>query len=339
MGIMRRELLVDTSLDIAALVGAIAWPLVVVVLAVVFRGALGEVFGTARQRGFKLGLPGGLSFELPGATEAQVSWVSGREQIDLRRPVSAANILDSTQREFSAQLLDRTPAQFAIADLGGGAEWLSSRLYIMSILLARLRSVDAFVFLETRGDQPGCLVGWAHVDDVRWQLARASPRFEQAFIRAAHHLEEHSHRVVARGGVLSTPVDGPPAPGPPPLPEEQAPVELLTAYLNHLQRPAAPQDEESQWQPLDPAGGAPALLMVEHGQWLDGASIRGMLGDLLQVSSVRENELLAKPDTDQVRLIASHRGKYVALAHDDGRFARLIDRGKLLEQLSSAATR
>jgi hypothetical protein len=54
MGIMRRELLlVDTSLDIAALVGAIAWPLVVVVLAVVFRGALGEVFGTARQRSLR----------------------------------------------------------------------------------------------------------------------------------------------------------------------------------------------------------------------------------------------------------------------------------------------
>jgi hypothetical protein len=274
MGIMRRELLVDTSLDIAALVGAIAWPLVVVVLAVVFRGALGEVFGTARQRGFKLGLPGGVSFELPGATEAQVSWVSGREHIDLRRPVSSGTIMDSTQKEFSAQLLDRTPAQYAIVDLGSGAEWLSSRLYIMSILLARLRSVDAFVFLETRGDQPGCLVGWAHVDDVRWQLAKASPRFEQAFVRAPNDLEQQSHQVVVRGGVLSTTVNGPYAPGPPPQQEEveeEAPVDLLTAYLNHLQRPVAPQGEESQWQPLDPAGGAPAPAMVEHGQWLVGA--------------------------------------------------------------------
>jgi hypothetical protein len=339
MGIMRRELLVDTSLDIAALVGAIVWPLVVVVLAVVFRGALGEVFGTARQRGFKLGLPGGVSFELPGATEAHVSWVSGREQIDLRRPVSSHTIIDSTQKEFSAQLLDRTPAQYAIVDLGGGAEWLSSRLYIMSILLARLRSVDTFVFLETRGDQPGCLVGWARVDDVRWQLARASPRFEQAFVRAANDVEQQTHQAVVRGGVLSTPVDGLYAPGPPPQQEEQAPVDLLTAYLNHLQLPAAPQGEESQWQPLDPAGGTPAPPMVEHGQWLDGPSIRAMLGDHLQMSFVRENELLAKADADQLRLIALHRGKYVALTHDDGRFARLIDREKLLEQLSSAATR
>jgi hypothetical protein len=243
---------------------------------------------------------------------------------------------------FSAQLLDRTPAQYAIVDLGSGAEWLSSRLYIMSILLARLRSVDAFVFLETRGDQPGCLVGWAHVDDVRWQLAKASPRFEQAFVRAPNDLEQQSHQVVVRGGVLSTTVNGPYAPGPPPQQEEveeEAPVDLLTAYLNHLQRPVAPQGEESQWQPLDPAGGAPAPAMVEHGQWLVGASIRAMLGDHLQRSSVRENELLAKPDADQVRLIASHRGRYVALTHDDGRFARLIDREKLLEQLSSAATR
>jgi hypothetical protein len=186
-----------------ALVGAIAWPLVVVVLAIVFRGAVGDVFGTARQRGFKLGLPGGLSFDLPGATEAHVNWVSGREEIDLRGPVSAASILDSTQREFTTQLLDRTPAQYATVDLGDGAEWLSSRLYIMSILLARLRSIDAFVFLETRGNQPGCLVGWAHVDDVRWQLARASPRFEQAFIRAAHDLEEQSPSPCRRSGCSS----------------------------------------------------------------------------------------------------------------------------------------
>jgi hypothetical protein len=97
------------------------------------------VASLAQQRGFKLGLLGGWSFELFGAAEARVDWLSGRMETDLRRPISSATITDSTRMEFSAQLQDRTPAQYAVVDLGSGEEWLSSRLYVMSILLARLR--------------------------------------------------------------------------------------------------------------------------------------------------------------------------------------------------------
>jgi hypothetical protein len=256
-------------------------------------------------------------------------------ETDLRRPVSSATITDSTRIEFSAQLQDRTPAQYATVDLGAGAEWLSSRLYIMSILFARLRSVEAFVFLEERGAQPGCFVGWAYLDDVRWTLAETSPRFEQAFVRAAYELDDQAHRVVAKGGVLATPVDGPVSGGIPP--EHEAPVDLLAAYLRHIQLPLAPLNEESQWQPLVPVGGAPPPPMVEYGQWMSGASIRGILTDHLRTSFIRENELLSRPEADQVRIIASHHGRYVALTHDDWRFARLVDRGRLMEQLNSVA--
>lgn len=326
------------SLDVAALVSAIVWPLVLVVLAVTYRGAIGRVIGTAGERGFKLSLPGGWSFELPGATEARVDWVSGRMETDLRRPVSFTTITDSTRMEFSAQLEIRTPAQYAVVDIGSGEEWLTSRLYIMSILLARLRSVDVLVFLEERGGQPGRFAGWAPIGDVRWILARASPRFEQAFVQAANELEEQSHRIIAKGGVLATPVDGPFAAGGL-SPEQEAPVDLLSAYLRRIQRPAAPPNEENLWQPLLPAGGAPAPTMVEQGRWLDAATMRDLLGDRLQTSFIRENELLGKPDAEKIRLLVSHQGAYVALTHDDWRLARLIDRATLMEQLSSAVSR
>jgi hypothetical protein len=329
--------LATTPLDVAALVGAIVWPVVLVILLVIYRAPIVAVLGTARERGFKLGLPGGWSFELPGATEARVDWVSGRMDTDLRRPVSYTTITDSTRAEFSAQLRDRTPAQFALVDLGGGQEWLSSRLYIMSILLARLRSVDALVFLEERGAQSGCFTGWAFANEVRWALARASPRFEPAFARAEYDLYEQYHWVVAKGGVFAAP-DQPPIPGGL-SPEQDAPVELLGAYLRNIQLPAAPPNEASRWQPLVSASGIPAPPMVEYGQWLDRTSIMELLGDHLRKSSVRENELLGKPEADQVRLIVSHHGSYVALTDDNGGLARLIDRRMLIEQLSSAAIR
>jgi hypothetical protein len=195
---------------------------------------------------------------------------------------------------------------------------------------------DALVFLEERGTQSGCFAGWAFVDEVRWALARASPRFEPAFAQAEYELYEQHHWVVATGGVLASP-DQPPIPGS--LSPEEAPIELLSNYLQHIQLRAAPPYEESRWQPLVPASGIPAPPMVEYGQWLDRTSIRELLGNRLQKSSIRENELLGKPEAEQVRLIVSHHGSYVALTHDDWRFARLIDRGTLIEQLSSAAIR
>lgn len=334
--LVRREF-GDHPLDVSALVGAIVWPLVLVILVVIYHAPIVAALGTARERGFKLGLPGGWSFELPGATEARVNWVSGRMGTDLRRPVSYTTITDSTRAEFSAQLRDRTPAQYALVDLGGGQEWLSSRLYIMSILLARLRSVDALVFLEERGAQSGCFTGWAFVNEVRWALARASPRLEPAFAQAEYKLYEQSQCVVVKGGVLAPP-DQPTTPGSL-SPEQEAPVDLLSAYLQQIQLPVAPPNEKSRWQPLVSASGIPAPLMVEYGQWLDRTSIRELLGDHLQKSSIRENELLSKPEAEQVRLIVSHHGNYVALTDDDGRLTRLIDRGTLIEQLSSAASR
>ena len=62
---------------------------------------------------------------------------------------------------------------------------------------------------------------------------------------------------------------------------------------------------------------------------------------ILPASSQRDipHDLFSKPEADQVRLIASHGGRYVALTHDDGRFARLIDRGALLERVTVAVTR
>jgi hypothetical protein len=123
------------------------------------------------------------------------------------------------------------------------------------------------------------------------------------------------------------------------LKQEEVPAALLSTYLQNIQLPAAPPNEESRWQPLVSASGIPAPAMVEYGQWLDRTSIRELLGDHLRKSSIRENELLGKPEGEQVRLIVSHHGSYVALTGDDRSLTRLIDRRALIEQLSSAAIR
>jgi hypothetical protein len=238
------------TLDIAALIAAVVWPAVLVVLALTYRQAIRDSAQAALRRGFKVGFPSGWSFELPGAREAPIRWLSGRAEVDLRRPVSSADITDSTRAEFSAQLQDRTPAEYARVDLGYGQEWLSSRLYFMSIALSRLRGLVAFVFVDSVEGTSQHFVGWAQLADVRWALANRFPRLERAFLDASCDLASNSNLVLGRGETLFAPPPSQPTTVLGSQPSSEAPADLLAGFLNHIQLPVPPSPEEAiEWVP------------------------------------------------------------------------------------------
>jgi hypothetical protein len=332
---MRAPPLAAITLDVDGLIAAIVWPGVILVLALTFREAIGDTARVALRRGFKVGFPG-VSFELPGAAEAPLQWLSGRTAVDLRHPVPSAAITDSTRAEFSAQLRDRTPAEYARIDLGHGQEWLSSRLYFMAIALQRLRGLSASVFLEAL-ETGHHFVGWALLEDVRWALARRFPRLERAFVEASGDLATQAGVVLGRGETLSIQPEGsPPTPPDHPLVVE-APAQLLANFLNRIQLPGpAVPEPPTEWVPLSSPTGGEAPTMYEHGQWLNALLLQDILRANLVTTSIRENELLAMPEAEQARLISAHEGRYVALTHDDGRFSRLIDRQAMMRQVALA---
>lgn len=63
-------------------------------------------------------------------------------------------------------------------DLGGGAEWLSSRLFILAVILRRWRGLRAFVFVHTLGGTRRRFLGVCDTDRVRWRLAARWPLLE-----------------------------------------------------------------------------------------------------------------------------------------------------------------
>jgi hypothetical protein len=333
---MRAPAVAAITVDVAGLISAIVWPALILILALTYRQAIQDAAQAALRRGFKVGLPVGLSFELPGATEAPLRWLSGRPAVDLRHPVPSAAITDSTRAEFSAQLRDRTPAEYARVDLGHGQEWLTSRLYFMAIVLQRLRGLGAFVFLEAL-ETSHHFVGWALLEEVRWALARRFPRLERAFVEASFDLATQAGVVLGRGETLSIPPEGsPPTPPDHPLIVE-APAQLLASFLNHIQLPGPGLPEPpTEWVPLSTPTGGGAGTTYEYGQWLNALLLQDILRANLVTTSIRENELLAKPEAEQASLIAAHEGRYVALTHDDGRFSRLIDRRTMMGQIALA---
>ena len=57
----------------------------------------------------------------------------------------------------------------------GQKEWLTSRLYLFSNMLSRMKSVRCIVFTATRGDVGRCFLGVAGAEELLHALAAAQP--------------------------------------------------------------------------------------------------------------------------------------------------------------------
>src|SRR4051794_12509568 len=120
--------------DIADLVSAIAWPVVVVGLVWFLREplrALAQRIGLSAQR-VSIGAEG-LSVELAAALEP-VPRQTTTALAGVRLPEPAPRVVDSAAMTMFMQLEDEGPAPYLVVDLGEGREWLSSRLFIFAVL-------------------------------------------------------------------------------------------------------------------------------------------------------------------------------------------------------------
>ena len=114
--------------DIAGIAQILVWPLILLVVAIVFRRAIATFFSGAASR-IKSFSVAGVSVEL-AAQPAQSLFVK-----DAAVDAGTDNdVNDSTLRSFYEQIEVKTPLEFAVVDLGEGREWLTTRLYILSVI-------------------------------------------------------------------------------------------------------------------------------------------------------------------------------------------------------------
>jgi len=112
--------------DIAGIIQVIAWPLLLFILAVVFRKQLSGIFSYAASHLKSISIAG-VSIELTERT-AQPMIQTGGAAVDVRHAGTENNVNDSTLRSFYAQIEATSALELAIVDLGQGHEWLTSRL-------------------------------------------------------------------------------------------------------------------------------------------------------------------------------------------------------------------
>lgn len=324
----------EVKLDIAALVAAVLWPLLLFAIFLAYRKKIPLLFEWLSGRLTKLEVAG-ISLELATTKPMTPEWAG---YADLRHETNAMQINDSMMTTFVQQLNSPETAEFVEVNLGLGHEWLTSRLYILAILFARFKGVRAFVFLDTAQGVNRRYCGWAFSDHIRWALGQRYPLLETAFAQAYSQVTFGKEAVIVSDtGRLGYPMN----------PHAASPgVRLLQNFLQGVQRPSPIKPDlassgEDRWELLS-GGGPPGAHVYEHAVWLDSNHLADLLGDNLHLDALNEQDLKALEPAKQYEAVLQKSDPYIALVDEVGRFKGLLNRcvilGQAVKQMTAVIT-
>jgi hypothetical protein len=335
-------------------VRALAWPLVAVAIALVFRRPLGLFFSTIGGRITKLSLLN-VELELVPATPAASTPLLD----DIRSVGLGAEISDSS-RMLLDQVQSTSPADFALIALGKGEEWITSRLYLAATMMERMRGVRVFVFVEGAEPLEQRFVAVTPVRDLRWTLAQRYPWLEAAWLRA--NLDAYPS--------AGAPPGTQPRPGDywPPDPCSASPWpavvtssggafdpyqgrQVAMRFIQSLQKPvpgpanpadppvAQPQSAQTQPPPAQPAAQLPeeGWIALNASTQERGVHVtRKLLASWLPRSAFDDwaDDARDAPRGRRTRAVLRRPGDFVALVDADRNFVRLANRRALLEELA-----
>jgi hypothetical protein len=316
---------------------SVIWPIVVLAIAILYRRSVGTLITTLLSRIRSVSVAG-VTLEL--STEAGHSVFADSGTVDIRAAGTEHSVADSTLAGFFQQLSLPSQVEFAVVDLEYGHAWLSSRLYILSVILARMRGLRALVFVEQRSDQPGRFVGVCPTEVIRWRLAQTFPRYEAALAAGETRVwygpnpppKPPDGGTVMRGAAI---VDDRGK-----LANSNQAADLLRGFLSAVQNPIRPPaaPAEEAWQQLTSAPPVTATpsTFFEQAVWLTAPMVEQLLDGLLDPVSITLEALQLADATTRTRLVIDHGAPWLAVVRNGGRFHGLLNRGRVLESLAAS---
>jgi hypothetical protein len=242
------------------------WPLVALLIVIVLRHSIADALKGlgARAKSLSLGI---VAFDFG---EAAVKGLTPESLDDIRDTASHTPVGDSGAA-LIATLTDPAPAECTVVDLGDGKEWITSRLYAVVTLVARMRALRVMVFTAS-GPGGRRFIGSAQPEQLRWALAAAYPWLEVAYVRAWNSqigallpgTVERAHVSLSMDGGL----------------EPRRAVQTFEAYKQELQAPAPPPGA-SGW--LELSG------KWERAEWVTPALLTRVLGECLNQRAVQHD--------------------------------------------------
>jgi hypothetical protein len=306
--------------DVAGIIQVIAWPLMLFILAVVFRRQLSGIFSYAASHLKSVSIAG-VSIELTEQTAQSMVQVGGMA-VDVRHAGTEDSVNDSTLRSFYAQIEATSALELAVVDLGQGHEWLTSRLYILSVILRRMRGLKAIVFVDNANNSHGRFIGICPSAVLRWRLANEFPKYEEALASG------EMRAAVAQTPVPKAFIDGDDGH----FAYRDRAADLLKGFLAGVQSPVPPAQQAELWQSLEVQPTSPPVF--EYAKWIDTPLIEKLLEGALDNVAVPLTQFQFANREARLRIVFDHRGTWVPLVRADGRFHGWIDRRIVVETLA-----
>jgi hypothetical protein len=326
----------------ASLVEHVIWPVTVVVLVLVLRRPIGDFLSAIGGRVTRVSVMA-VRVDLAVATETVPPW-RGMGGEDVRGLVVADLVSDSYFDTLRQALQFPGTADFFLVDLkaDGRHEWLTSRLYLFTYVLGKMKGVRSVVFTATRGDVGRSFLAVAGAEDLLRALETTEP-----WLRLARLLAEGE-----KVGWLPTMVEMPQLPSPATPAAPAAPLVTVSVpedidewwrsahadplgvsqqFLLHVQwvQPEGTADPSVGWLKLPDFPGRNKTW--EHARWIAASDLAdGVLRNAVQPDSYVLDDRSWSAE-ERVRAVVQAHGDFVALLGPRHRFERLIDRRSMLE--------
>jgi hypothetical protein len=221
------------------------------------------------------------------------------------------SITESPTYSLMKAVGEKGPADCVVIDLEEGVSWLTTRLFILAILLQRMRSVRSLVFLEERAGVSKRYLGVRPPEEVRWLLARAYPWMEQALAKSYYELPRLE--ITSASGAL---------------PPDVAAMLMERFVLDSTISGPIQGDDPENWVQLIPG-------RWEHARWVNGALATDLFN--LSPSTTSFVGLSEERKAENTFAELGGEGPFVALLDERHRFLALLDRESLLEKLAAEA--
>lgn len=167
--------------SVVTLIQAVVWPLVVVTLIFIYRREIPKLIQAIGGRVSKFSAVG-VTLELAAAAPLPESLRVRLE--DIREPTSSGPPPVSGMQSLLELARSTDPVDYVRIDLREGMSWLTSRLYLFSVVLPPILGLRCFVFVCSRGEIPRYFLGLASPEAVKIDLEARYPWLRYAVLDA-----------------------------------------------------------------------------------------------------------------------------------------------------------
>jgi hypothetical protein len=300
-------MVINVNLDVAAIANAIVWPVLVGIVIIRYRNNIGEFLKNVTPRINKLSV-GPVSLELENTTGFTPQWEAFGNFNFMQTGIAG---FQSVAPDLLNQIVETAPLDYAVFNLGDGTKWLSSRLYLFTVILRKIRKLRAIIFVDTKQGIKHHFVGFASPEQLEDALFRRYPFLIAQFAFSFDNLQREN--IIGTDGLLSSNVS-----------------QLINNYINDIKFQNTPDG------PATPTEGSGYVQLSdgtwEYAEWIDTSKIEEILAGTIDKSNVNKLELDTKSKEDQLKLILAFNGTFVAMVDQNQQFVTLIDRHRFVEK-------